>query len=1129
MSAGTSGVLAVDKYWGNVETDFNTPSYWMGGAPGSNDRGIFSVPLRQPVVTSPVTVSGLTFFSPAFIVSDTGGPLTLNSNVTNSDLASALFAAAPGVTTVTSSLELGAPGEPGTPIAGFSAVLGSELVVSGNISGVRSLQKMNFGTVTLSGNNTFTGGVNGNGGNGIFGLTRLNINSNTALGTGAFTINQGNSGSTVGNTSGTAKTLANAVILNVGSGLASNWDLPANGTGDLTFNGGATLNGAAGNSCNIHVVNGTLTLNGGLTESAGTLGFIKSGAGTLVLGGTIAHTGVFTLSGGTLVVDMGAGGSGITNTALALAPNNTTFTLKGASTGTSAQTLNGASAFSNRTGITVDGNGGTSTTLTLSNATWTRNTSSTLAVQLNGNATLVATPATSAGGMVIGSGNAAFATVKDATGVGFATASAGNVVRYTGATVLTAGGSGNTTNFITRVGDPEYVGNTLILSAGNRTINTLQLDTTGGAGVLDLNGTSVTFTDRGLLMTGNNDFAIQSGVLGSATELVIHQFSTGVLTIQSQIGGVTSNNGSVTKTGPGTLVLAASNQYNTTVVNEGLLAITGSVRGAVTVTGSTAATSGTLSLQNAGAVTAGNLTISGAGKLVQTVPNAISGSAAVNVNGFLGSAVANLSHANDYTGTTTIGTGTLNVGHPAAIGSGTLSIGGGRLDNTSGAAMTMANNNPITFTSSLLFVGTHSLNFGTGAVNLGTTAKTVVISANTLTLGGDASGVGGGISKAGPGTLALGGNNSFTGTTTVSGGVLLLNGTNALPGGTGAAGGLSNLTLSGGVVGLGAGDFFRPIGTTAADVQITSAGGGFAAYGGNRIVNLGGAGIQLNWATTGFLTNPNAASATFMLGASAATHTVDFQNPINLLNTGTGSVTRTIFVEDGVAPVDAKISGALSNSNGTASLTKVGTGTLELSGINTYNGLTSVAAGTLLVNGEIQSTSGVNVAGGATLGGNGIITTPTGGGINLFSGSALAPGNIGPGTLTVNVGVIGMLDLSGAANQAAAFQFQLGTSSDLVVVTNGTLNIGNGVLEFDDFLFSNSGGFGAGSYTLFDTQTLIAGSPGVDLTGNIGGFTATIGLSDDQTDLVLTVVPEPGSVALLLGGLGMLMARRRRR
>jgi hypothetical protein len=64
--------------------------------------------------------------------------------------------------------------------------------------------------------------------------------------------------------------------------------------------------------------------------------------------------------------------------------------------------------------------------------------------------------------------------------------------------------------------------------------------------------------------------------------------------------------------------------------------------------------------------------------------------------------------------------------------------------------------------------------------------------------------------------------------------------------------------------------------------------------------------------------------------------------------------------------------------------------------------------------------------------------------------------------------------------------------------------------------------------TLFDTSLALDGTLGTNLTGTIGGLDAILTTADGGRDLVVNVVPEPASVAMLLGGL-VLLARRRRR
>ena len=133
--------------------------------------------------------------------------------------------------------------------------------------------------------------------------------------------------------------------------------------------------------------------------------------------------------------------------------------------------------------------------------------------------------------------------------------------------------------------------------------------------------------------------------------------------------------------------------------------------------------------------------------------------------------------ANTYSGDTTIGSGSiaLNINNATALSGGALIVNNTlTLDNTSGAAITLTNNNPLTLSGgSLVFTGTNDLNFGTGNVSL-TGNRTITVNAGTLTLGGNISGGGTNtITKDGAGTLVLDGTAStYTGQTLIQGGTL---------------------------------------------------------------------------------------------------------------------------------------------------------------------------------------------------------------------------------------------------------------------------------------------------------------------------------------------------------------------
>lgn len=181
--------------------------------------------------------------------------------------------------------------------------------------------------------------------------------------------------------------------------------------------------------------------------------------------------------------------------------------------------------------------------------------------------------------------------------------------------------------------------------------------------------------------------------------------------------------------------------------------------------------------------------------------------------------------------------------------------------------------------------------------------------------------------QSGDGVTSLSGTNTYTGTTYLFGGVLRLDSAGALPTN-------SHVRFDGGVLGLASGDFTRSLGTGAAEVDWTGAGG-FAAYGSNRTVNIGGAGATLTWGLGGFVRDNTA----LIFGAYDATHRITFANGINL-----GGQERMVKVEDGQADEDARITGVIT---GTGSLVKSGHGGLTLSTANTYTGGTYVAQGYL--------------------------------------------------------------------------------------------------------------------------------------------------------------------------------------
>ncbi len=184
---------------------------------------------------------------------------------------------------------------------GSSIYLGGNGTVNltGVVSGAGAIWQNNTGTLTLSANNTMTGGVSLNAGTLILSGNGTSA-TNSALGTGVFGIG------------GTGTNTLNVTGATSFAGSTNNVIQLDNG---FTFTGTNTLNMGTGNvllgnnlsnNITLTISASTLTLggviaDGGVANTNGA-GIIKAGAGTLVLNGADTFGGEFSLTGGTLTL-----------------------------------------------------------------------------------------------------------------------------------------------------------------------------------------------------------------------------------------------------------------------------------------------------------------------------------------------------------------------------------------------------------------------------------------------------------------------------------------------------------------------------------------------------------------------------------------------------------------------------------------------------------------------------------------------------------------------------------------------------------------------------------------------------------------------------------------------------------
>ncbi|HWL53473.1 MAG TPA: autotransporter-associated beta strand repeat-containing protein [Chthoniobacteraceae bacterium] len=242
------------------------------------------------------------------------------------------------------------------------------------------------------------------------------------------------------------------------------------------------------------------------------------------------------------------------------------------------------------------------------------------------------------------------------------------------------------------------------------------------------------------------------------------------------------------------------------------------------------------------------------------------------------------------------------------------------------------------------------------------------------------------------------------------------------------------------------------------------------------------------------------------------------------LSLGTGKVTdyaATIGVdEDSVLTVKGVISNPVAQTQG---LAKVGLGTLILDGENTYTTGTLVSEGTLVVNGSLAKQGAVLVSSGATLAVGGKI----GGNTSIASGGRLT-GGADAGELRFES------DLHLAAGSQAILRFVTdeGSLSHDWLQVEGTLTLSlGGTLEVDAAGLSSS--HIGQVYTLAAWDELVAGGFDVDTDLVFVNLDPSLTILTDNflVNGTVTVIPEPGTVALLFGAaclLGGPLLRKRR-
>ncbi|WLH82387.1 autotransporter-associated beta strand repeat-containing protein [Pseudomonas sp. FP2338] len=566
--------------------------------------------------------------------------------------------------------------------------------------------------------------------------------------------------------------------------------------------------------------------------------------------------------------------------------------------------------------------------------------------------------------------------------------------------------------------------------------------TQSGAGSLTLNGantyTGPTALNTGTLVVGS-DTAIGTGALNAAAGTTLQSGAAvslgnninlgGNLTIAGvnalTLGGTVAGLGGLIKNGAGDLVLNHANTYlGTTALNTGKLVVGASGAlgaGTLNAAGGTSLDANTAATLTNAVNLAGNLGIGGTADL--TLAGTLNGAGSLTKNG---AANLVLNGPNNFLGGTTLNAGTLTAGSNSALGLGNLTVGGASTLDSNGA-FSLGNN--VVLNAGLTVGGT-----------------------NNLTLAGVLSGAGP-LTKSGLANLTLNGINTFSGGTSLNAGTLTLGNANGLGSGALAVGGAATLDNS---ASFGIGN------AIALNADLTVAGNndlslnGVVSGAGNLIKNgLSDLTLAGNNTFTGAvdvvsgsltLVNANALGSTSGVNVSAGAG-VNLAADVSLAGlSGSGSVqlsganTLTVGGVNTTSTFDGDVSG-------TGGLIKVGTGTLNLTGINGVTGNTAINAGTLNLSGSLASTQ-VNVNNGGTLTGTGSLL----GALNVNNGGhlALSSGNtLSAGALNMVAG--GNLDVA------------LGAPS-----LTSLLNVGGNVALAGNLNVTDAGGFGAGTYRLIN-------------------------------------------------------------
>ncbi|HIE7634978.1 fibronectin-binding autotransporter adhesin ShdA [Salmonella enterica] len=656
-----------------------------------------------------------------------------------------------------------------------------------------------------------------------------------------------------------------------------------------------------------------------------------------------------------------------------------------------------------------------------------------------------------------------------------------------------------------------------------------------------------------LIVTGDNNYSGGTTITGgtliadNADSLGTGAIAnSGVLQVgEGELENTLSGSGSLVKTGTGELTLSGNNSYSGgTTISDG------------TLTADHADSLGTGAVANSGVLQVGEgeleNTLSGSGSLVKT-----------------GTGELTLSGDNSYSGGTTITDGTLIADHADSLGtgavanSGVLQVGEGELENTLSGSGSLVK----TGTGELTLSGDNSYSGGTtitggtliadhaDSLGIGAVANSGVLQVGEGELENTLSGSGS-LVKTGTGELTLSGDNSYSGTTTITDGTLIAANVNALGGGDVDNAGtlkldaegefnLANVTTqSGATTELAKGttlnvDSLTQQADSTLNIDLSEANGESAITADS--VTLGG---TLNISGIGNVTDswtPEAYTYTLIDSDSAITtdfndltvagmnsEDVDFltiDGKVDEADSTNYDLTASLswYADRDNASTDAHGTFTLSDPDGSfnvaakltdvddaldpgstwdgKSLTKEGAGTLILSGDNDYSGGTTINEGTLVAASTTALGTGL-VDNNATLVLDADSEVSAAGGITTHSGA------------TTQLALGTSLDLGDSAliqEDGSTLNVELNSDSVQPLITGGSATLGGDLVVSDASLQARASDAEFQSFKLIDMDS--------DISGDFTSLTMNLTDKPDYLTVTGTINPEDQSEYLLTEGL----------